>query len=76
MSWQGSSSLDEMSNSNPSAYVDSSLVGTGAVDKAAIYSKAGDSTWAISPGFQVTCPVDKSNDIVEWSGSRHDLSRF
>jgi len=38
------------------AYIDSSLVGTGAVDKAAIYSKAGDSTWAISPGFQLSGP--------------------
>ena len=36
------------------AYIDSSLVGTGTVDKAAIYSKAGDSTWAISRGFQVS----------------------
>jgi len=38
------------------AYIDSSLVGTGTVDKAAIYSKAGDSTWAISPGFQLSGP--------------------
>ncbi|KAK3687639.1 profilin [Podospora appendiculata] len=33
------------------AYVDSSLVGTGHIDKAAIVSAAGDSTWAASPGF-------------------------
>jgi hypothetical protein len=39
------------------AYIDSSLVGTGTVDKAAIYSKAGDSTWAISKGFEVSSPL-------------------
>ncbi|PFH61045.1 hypothetical protein XA68_18362 [Ophiocordyceps unilateralis] len=35
------------------AYVDSSLVGSGHVDKAAIISAAGDSTWAASPGFEL-----------------------
>lgn len=34
-------------------YVDTSLVGTGDVDKAAIFSKAGDSKWAASPGFDI-----------------------
>jgi len=43
------------------AYVDSSLVGTGQVDKAAIYSKSGDSTWAISKGFQVPSPENATN---------------
>ncbi|KAI8965766.1 profilin [Daldinia sp. FL1419] len=33
------------------AYVDSSLVGTGHIDKAAIISAAGDSVWAASSGF-------------------------
>jgi len=37
MSWQG--------------YVDSSLIGTGKIDKAAIFSGPGDSVWAVSPGF-------------------------
>ncbi|KNG81395.1 hypothetical protein ANOM_009902 [Aspergillus nomiae NRRL 13137] len=35
-------------------YVDTSLVGTGHVDKAAIISGTGDSTWASSPGFSLT----------------------
>jgi len=35
------------------AYVDSSLVGSGHIDKAAIISAAGDSTWANSSGFTV-----------------------
>ncbi|PYI15963.1 profilin [Aspergillus japonicus CBS 114.51] len=36
-------------------YVDSSLVGTGKIDKAAIFSGQGDSCWASStPGFSVT----------------------
>ncbi|KAI5853050.1 hypothetical protein DFP73DRAFT_534941 [Morchella snyderi] len=39
MSWQG--------------YVDQSLLGTGKIDRAAIFSAAGDSVWAASPGFAV-----------------------
>ncbi|RDA90464.1 hypothetical protein CP533_3956 [Ophiocordyceps camponoti-saundersi (nom. inval.)] len=35
------------------SYVDSSLVGSGHVDKGAIISAAGDSTWAASPEFQL-----------------------
>jgi len=35
------------------AYVDTSLVGTGNIDKAAIFSAAGDSKWAASHGFNV-----------------------
>jgi len=34
-------------------YVDSSLVGSGKIDKAAIFSAAGDSVWAVTPGFQI-----------------------
>ncbi|OIW32408.1 Profilin/allergen [Coniochaeta ligniaria NRRL 30616] len=33
------------------AYVDSSLVGSGHLDKAAIISAAGDSAWATTAGF-------------------------
>ncbi|KAK6067798.1 profilin [Seiridium cupressi] len=33
------------------AYVDSSLVGSGHIDKGAIISAAGDSVWAASSGF-------------------------
>ncbi|KAL2262668.1 hypothetical protein VTK26DRAFT_538 [Humicola hyalothermophila] len=41
------------------AYVDSSLVGSGHIDKACIMSAAGDSTWAASPNFSV------SNDEIK-----------
>jgi len=36
------------------AYVDSSLVGSGHVDKAAIVSAAGDSVWASTPEFTIS----------------------
>jgi len=36
------------------AYVDSSLVGSGHIDKACIVSAAGDSVWATTPGFQIS----------------------
>lgn len=39
MSWQG--------------YIDN-IIGSGKVDKAAIYSRAGDSVWAQSSGFDVS----------------------
>ncbi|KAF5976182.1 profilin [Fusarium bulbicola] len=35
------------------AYIDSSLVGSGHIDKGAIISVAGDSAWASSPDLQV-----------------------
>jgi len=35
------------------AYVDSSLVGSGHVDKGALVSAAGDSVWAKSEGFEI-----------------------
>ena len=53
------------------AYIDSSLVGTGTVDKAAIYSKAGDSTWAISPGFQVHPP---DSQVADWQLSAPEVT--
>ncbi|KAI1325489.1 profilin [Xylariaceae sp. FL0255] len=34
-------------------YIDSSLVGSGHISKAAIVSAAGDSVWATSPGFDL-----------------------
>ncbi|KAI0533398.1 profilin [Xylaria digitata] len=34
-------------------YIDSSLVGSGHIDQAAIVSAAGDSVWATSAGFNV-----------------------
>ncbi|KAK6341700.1 profilin, required for normal timing of actin polymerization in response to thermal stress [Orbilia brochopaga] len=36
------------------AYIDTSLVGSGKIDKGAIFSAAGDSVWAASPDFAVT----------------------
>ncbi|ABN65206.1 profilin (actin-binding protein) [Scheffersomyces stipitis CBS 6054] len=41
------------------AYTDN-LVATGKIDKAALYSKAGDSLWAQSSGFQL-----QANEISE-----------
>lgn len=35
------------------AYVDTSLVGTGNIDKAAIFNAEGTSVWAHSQGFEV-----------------------
>ncbi|EGX52265.1 profilin, required for normal timing of actin polymerization in response to thermal stress [Orbilia oligospora] len=35
------------------AYIDTSLVGTGNIDKAVILSAAGDSVWAVTPGYEV-----------------------
>jgi len=36
------------------AYVDQSLVGTGNLDRAAIFNSEGTSVWATSSGFNVT----------------------
>ncbi|KAI0908082.1 profilin [Ustulina deusta] len=41
-------------------YIDSSLVGSGHIDKAAIVSAAGDSVWAISAGFTIPAPELKT----------------
>ncbi|KUI56818.1 Profilin [Cytospora mali] len=42
------------------AYVDSSLVGSGHVDKGAIISAAGDSAWATSAGFTISAEEMKN----------------
>ncbi|KAK4235525.1 profilin [Achaetomium macrosporum] len=44
------------------AYVDSSLVGSGHIDKAVIVSAAGDSTWAATEGF--TVGADELQNII------------
>jgi len=44
------------------AYIDTSLVGTGTVDEAAIFSKDGKDSWAVSPGFKIT-PEELKNII-------------
>ncbi|KAF8427794.1 hypothetical protein EV426DRAFT_529113, partial [Tirmania nivea] len=48
-------------------YVDQSLIGTGKIDKAAIFSGAGDSVWAVSAGFsakpeEIQCIVKGYSD--------------
>lgn len=55
------------------AYVDSSLVGTGHIDKAAIISAAGDSTWASSAGFTLQ-PAEMKNlvNILNSTGDAVD----
>jgi profilin len=45
------------------AYVDSSLVGSGHIDKAAIISAAGDSVWATSSGFTLQ-PAEMKNIVA------------
>ncbi|KAL2153179.1 hypothetical protein VTH82DRAFT_4334 [Thermothelomyces myriococcoides] len=48
------------------AYVDSSLVGSGHIDKAVIISAAGDSIWAQSAGF--TPSTDELKNIAAIAG--------
>ncbi|KAI1399115.1 profilin [Hypoxylon fuscum] len=50
------------------AYVDSSLVGSGHIDKAAIISVAGDSVWASSSGFTVK-PDEMKNLVAILTGT-------
>ncbi|KAK1831319.1 profilin [Podospora conica] len=50
------------------AYVDTSLVATGHIDKAAIISAAGDSVWATSPGFELK-PEEMKNIVSILSGN-------
>jgi len=42
------------------AYIDTSLVGTGTVNEAAIFSKDGKDSWAVSSGFKITPDEIKS----------------
>ncbi|KAI1461945.1 profilin [Annulohypoxylon moriforme] len=73
------------------AYVDSSLIGSGHIDKGAIISAAGDSVWATSAGFTIkpeemknlvniisntSGAVDKAYaDGVHVAGERYVLTR-
>lgn len=52
------------------AYTDN-LVATGKIDKAALYSRAGDSLWAQSNGFQLD-----PNEIVEIARGFDDASNL
>ncbi|OLN95629.1 Profilin [Colletotrichum chlorophyti] len=55
------------------AYVDTSLVGTGQIDKAAIISIAGDSTWASTAGFTISATEMKAvADIVTGNAAVKD----
>ncbi|TAQ87158.1 hypothetical protein B7494_g4537 [Chlorociboria aeruginascens] len=54
------------------AYVDSSLVGTGYVDKGALCSVAGDSVWASTEGFNVT-PNELKEVVKGLNGETDDL---
>lgn len=48
------------------AYVDTSLVGTGNLDRAAIFNTQGTSVWASSPGFTVS-PAEIKEIIASYS---------
>lgn len=49
------------------AYIDTSLVGTGHIDKGAIISAAGDSTWATTPGFTIS--TEEAKNLVAILGN-------
>ncbi|KAF2724518.1 profilin II [Polychaeton citri CBS 116435] len=55
------------------AYVDQSLVGTGNVDKAAIFSAQGDSVWASSAGF--TVKPEEMKEIVSAYQDKADVKK-
>ncbi|KAH7192473.1 profilin [Fusarium flagelliforme] len=55
------------------AYIDSSLVGSGHIDKGAIISVAGDSAWAASPDLQLKPEEMKAiSDIVNGNQAAKD----
>ncbi|RBR23313.1 uncharacterized protein FIESC28_03896 [Fusarium coffeatum] len=55
------------------AYIDSSLVGSGHIDKGAIISVAGDSAWAASPDLQLKPEEMKAiSDIVSGNSAAKD----
>ncbi|KFX88571.1 hypothetical protein V495_08198 [Pseudogymnoascus sp. VKM F-4514 (FW-929)] len=51
------------------AYVDTSLVGSGDADKAALVSAAGDSVWAKTAGFEVS-PTEMKNIVAALAGGK------
>lgn len=55
-------------------YVDTSLVGTGNLDKAAIFNAAGDSKWAASPGFELN--PDELKEIVGAYADTSDVKKI
>ncbi|KAI0132300.1 profilin [Xylariales sp. AK1849] len=56
------------------AYVDSSLIGSGQLDKGAIISEAGDSVWATSSGFTIK-PDEMLNLATILKGSEDAKSK-
>ncbi|KAL1311304.1 hypothetical protein AAFC00_001485 [Neodothiora populina] len=48
------------------AYVDQSLVGTGNVDKAAIFNSEGNSVWATTAGFTVS-PAEMKEIVTAYA---------
>ncbi|KAF2841112.1 Profilin/allergen [Patellaria atrata CBS 101060] len=52
-------------------YVDQSLVGSGNVDKAAIFNSEGNSVWATSPGFQVS-PKEMEEIVAAYNDKGDD----
>jgi len=52
------------------AYIDTSLISTGKIDRAAIFSAAGDSVWASSPGFAIT-PDEIKAVIMGFTNAAH-----
>ncbi|KAF2766460.1 profilin [Teratosphaeria nubilosa] len=55
------------------AYVDTSLVGTGNIDKAAIFNSEGNSVWATSAGFTVS-PTE-TQEIVNAYKDKGDVKQ-
>jgi len=55
------------------AYVDQSLVGTGNVDRAAIFDTKGESVWAASPGFTVAPAEIK--EVIEAYNDKADVKK-
>ncbi|KAH6671887.1 putative profilin [Halenospora varia] len=52
------------------AYIDTSLVGSGHIDKGQILSAAGDSVWATSSGFTIS--PDEVKEIVTGLSGKTD----
>ncbi|KAJ8058633.1 hypothetical protein OCU04_012809 [Sclerotinia nivalis] len=54
------------------AYIDSSLCGSGQVEKGAIYNLEGTSVWATSPDFPIT-PTEMAEVVKGLNGKTDDL---
>ncbi|EPS38087.1 hypothetical protein H072_8183 [Dactylellina haptotyla CBS 200.50] len=57
------------------AYVDTSLVSSGNVDQGAIFSAAGDSVWAATPGFAIQ-PAEVQKIVAAFSKFGNDSPLF